>query len=200
MRNTTSIGGKVKKTPSTLVDNDRYNFLKLADAEPNLGVPPANEGFIISDTSGNRSWVNLGAGLEIQNDEIVVNETITSISFDRTDGRISYVDETNTTTDIDLYDVINIEKRNSDVTTARLTNFLVNCFKISPETYRSGSIAKVFTKEVVISILVKSREGNIIKTTLDARWAENGVVNVSQRNGPITELIADFRSTVDITI
>lgn len=72
MRSLVSIGGKVKTTPSTLVDADRYNFLKLSDAEPNLGVPPANKAFIVSDTSGNRSWLNFSNNFNIENDEVVI--------------------------------------------------------------------------------------------------------------------------------
>lgn len=75
MRNTISIGGKVRKTPSSQVDPDRYSFLKLSDAEPDFGIPPANNSIITSDTSGNRSWLELGGGLKVENGDIVVDET-----------------------------------------------------------------------------------------------------------------------------
>jgi hypothetical protein len=52
------LSGKVKKIPSSAVSADRYNFLQLSEAEPDLGVPAANGYILTSDTSGNRSWVN----------------------------------------------------------------------------------------------------------------------------------------------
>lgn len=101
MRSTVSIGGKVKKTPSSLVDADRYSFLKLSDAEPDFGVPPANEALISSDTSGNRSWLNLAGGLKIESGEIIVDETTLPIdtsglnysSSTTLDGVLSDIDD-----------------------------------------------------------------------------------------------------------
>jgi hypothetical protein len=52
------LSGKVKKIPSSAVSADRYNFLQLSEAEPDLGVPAAAGYILTSDTSGNRSWVN----------------------------------------------------------------------------------------------------------------------------------------------
>ena len=52
------LSGKVKKIPATAVSADRYNFLQLSEAEPDLGVPSANGYILTSDTSGNRSWVS----------------------------------------------------------------------------------------------------------------------------------------------
>lgn len=51
------ISNKVKKIPSTEVSSERYNFLSLAEAEPDLGVPSTSGYLLSSDTSGNRSWV-----------------------------------------------------------------------------------------------------------------------------------------------
>jgi len=48
--------GKVKKTPPTQVPTDRYEFLHLADAEPDLGVP-LGEGYVLtSGPTGARIW------------------------------------------------------------------------------------------------------------------------------------------------
>jgi len=53
------LSGKVKKVSPTAVSVDRYNFLRLSEAEPDLGVP-ATSGYILSsDTAGARSWIAL---------------------------------------------------------------------------------------------------------------------------------------------
>ena len=55
------LSGKVKKIPSTQVSADRYNFLSLGEAEPDLGVPVSNNYVLSSDTNGNRTWISVTA-------------------------------------------------------------------------------------------------------------------------------------------
>lgn len=48
--------GKVLTVPPTDVSSNRYKWLKLAEAEPSLGVPTAAGAFIYSDQQGVRNW------------------------------------------------------------------------------------------------------------------------------------------------
>ena len=48
--------GRVLKVPSDKVSADRYKWLKLSEAEPDLGVPPVEGAFVYSSTTGERSW------------------------------------------------------------------------------------------------------------------------------------------------
>lgn len=51
------LSDRVKKTPATEVSAERYDFLKLSEAEPDLGVPEAG-GFVLTSTvGGERAWV-----------------------------------------------------------------------------------------------------------------------------------------------
>jgi hypothetical protein len=52
------ISGRVKKVPATNADPNRYNWLNLQNAEPDLGVPTSNGSFFTSDSNGTRSWSN----------------------------------------------------------------------------------------------------------------------------------------------
>lgn len=52
------LSGKVRKTPPTSVPENRYKFLRLQDAEPDLGVASANGYILTTDTAGNRTWKN----------------------------------------------------------------------------------------------------------------------------------------------
>lgn len=65
MPNINRLSGKVAKTPSDQADPDRYEFLDLSNAEPDLGVPTTNNAIATSDTTGNRVWVNLSDDLEV---------------------------------------------------------------------------------------------------------------------------------------
>lgn len=53
----TLLTGKVQKTPSAEVSADRYVFLKLSEAEPDLGLPAVSGYVLSSTTTGTRSWV-----------------------------------------------------------------------------------------------------------------------------------------------
>lgn len=69
------LSGRVKKTASTEVSEDRYNWLKLQEAEPDAGVPSVVNSFFSSDTSGNRKWLQPSAGLTVdQQGNVIVDE------------------------------------------------------------------------------------------------------------------------------
>ena len=57
------LSGKVKVTSPTDVTTDRYEFLDLPQAEPNLGVPEIDNYVLTSDTDGNRTWTPAGIGI-----------------------------------------------------------------------------------------------------------------------------------------
>jgi hypothetical protein len=63
--NINRLSGKVEKNPSAEADPDRYEFLDLANAEPDLGVPTMDNALSTSNTSGERVWVNLSGNFEI---------------------------------------------------------------------------------------------------------------------------------------
>lgn len=52
----TLFSGKVLTVPPTDVSANRYKWLRLAEAEPSLGVPPVEGAFIYSNPDGERNW------------------------------------------------------------------------------------------------------------------------------------------------
>jgi hypothetical protein len=52
------ISGTIKKTPSANADPNRYTWLNLQNAEPDLGVPSSNGSLFVSSTTGTRSWTD----------------------------------------------------------------------------------------------------------------------------------------------
>lgn len=69
------VSGRVPVTEPTSVSSDRYQFLALDQAEPNLGVS-ANGNVLTTDTIGSRIWTNMLtlANLTVGN---IVSNTIT---------------------------------------------------------------------------------------------------------------------------
>lgn len=59
------LSGKVAKTPSSQSDPERYNFLDLQNAEPDLGVPTQDHAIATSNTTGQRVWVNLSENFQV---------------------------------------------------------------------------------------------------------------------------------------
>ena len=53
-----TVSGKVKKTPPSEVSPERYDFIELAETEPDLGVPSTDGYVLSSNTDGTRSWVS----------------------------------------------------------------------------------------------------------------------------------------------
>ena len=54
--------GRVVKTPNNAVPADRYQFLGLTDAEPNLGNPTGSDGVLASTVEGYRYWTSQVTG------------------------------------------------------------------------------------------------------------------------------------------
>jgi hypothetical protein len=53
------VSSKVKKTPPSQVSQDRYNFLQLSETEPDLGVPDQDGYILSSNSTGQRSWIEI---------------------------------------------------------------------------------------------------------------------------------------------
>lgn len=66
------LSDKVKKLSGSELSPDRYDFLRLAEAEPDFGLPSANNGIMSSLTDGTRDWLYVGAGLDISSNNIIV--------------------------------------------------------------------------------------------------------------------------------
>lgn len=58
------LSGKVKKTPSTeiaVVAPDRYEFIRLNDVEPDLGIPLTDNYILASNQLGQRNWIDVNS-------------------------------------------------------------------------------------------------------------------------------------------
>ena len=54
-----SLGGKIRVNDPATASEDRYQFLTLEDAEPNLGLPSGDRYFLRGDANGTRYWTEL---------------------------------------------------------------------------------------------------------------------------------------------
>lgn len=89
------LSNRVEKTPSTEVSADRYEYLALAEAEPDLGVPAGNSYILASTTTGTRSWINPATALPApgSSTQVIFNNSgilagATGLVYDTATGRV----------------------------------------------------------------------------------------------------------------
>ncbi len=58
------ISGKIKKVSGAELSTERYEYLDLSNAEPDLGLPTVDQSVLIGDTDGTRTWVDLATYAE----------------------------------------------------------------------------------------------------------------------------------------
>ena len=114
--------GRVKTTNPDNVSADRYDFIRLEEAEPNLGVAAADESILFTGQTGLREWISLSPDLELNaNNELSIAagivQTINDIALANTDFQdvtdvgatttnrigVSGIDVTNDIVAADLY-------------------------------------------------------------------------------------------------
>ena len=71
------LSGKIKKISSEEVSEDRYNYFKPGEVEPDLGVPTSNNAIAGSDADATRKWLYPNVGLSVDaegNIDVITDE------------------------------------------------------------------------------------------------------------------------------
>ena len=107
------LSNRVEKTPATEVSADRYQFLALSEAEPDLGVPAANGYLLSSTTTGTRSWIDPATSLTAPgtNTQVIFNNSgvlagATGLVYDTATGRVG-IGVTSPTSRLDIAETWN---------------------------------------------------------------------------------------------
>ncbi len=77
------VSGRVKKTSSDLLDPNRYDFLNLSNAEPDLGSPSTDNSFLLGNADGSRFWSDSVPVIDLKGD--VFTDNIFSLNNDPSD-------------------------------------------------------------------------------------------------------------------
>lgn len=107
------LSNRVEKTPATEVSADRYQFLALSEAEPDLGVPSGNGYLLTSTTAGVRSWIDPATSLTAPgtNTQVIFNNSgvlagATGLVYDTDTGRVG-IGVTSPTSRLDIAETWN---------------------------------------------------------------------------------------------
>ena len=53
------VSGRAKKKLGTELNSNRYDYLDVSNAEPDLGLPPVDNSVLIGDLDGSRTWTDI---------------------------------------------------------------------------------------------------------------------------------------------
>jgi hypothetical protein len=67
------LSGKIKKIAPNNVSDTRYKYISLEETEPDLGIAPANNSLLASNTVGGRYWLTTNDGIVVSNNQLVVD-------------------------------------------------------------------------------------------------------------------------------
>jgi len=131
------ISGRVKKIPSANVGASRYDFIKLSETEPDLGLPAAN-GYVLSgNVDGTRRWIlPPDAAIATSAQTANVANTVLSISNFTTANLAEGVNlyYTNARVYSNVIGLINVKANVSDLTTANVVE-LTNLYYTNARVY-----------------------------------------------------------------
>ena len=188
------LSSRVIKTPSTEVSDDRYEFLTLSEAEPDLGVPAGNSYILASTTIGSRSWINPATALPAPgtDKQVVFNNNgvfaaASGLVYDTATGRIG-IGVTSPTARLDLAETWNNGatafthiKSNVTDTASAAGSLLIDLQVGALSKFRVGKDAQVsagsfmigFSPESTTSMSGLSRNGNNLLVTTVGTQAFN---------------------------
>lgn len=59
------LSGKIKKKKGAQLSANRYNYLDVSEAEPDLGLPTNNNSVLLSNTDGSRRWAAIPGSITL---------------------------------------------------------------------------------------------------------------------------------------
>jgi hypothetical protein len=176
------LSDRVKKIPPNKVSADRYSFLRLAEAEPDLGTPSGNNYILSSLSDGTRNWIDPTTSLSAPgaNGQIIFNdngflEGANSLIYDSVNDRVGIgiapVSKLDVAGDIRINSNIVINSEAITVATTAQTQIA----SFSADLFRSGKL--IIQAYDTITGAAQVSELLIIHDTIAAYATEYGVIH-----------------------
>lgn len=109
------LSDRIKKISPADVSEQRYEFIRLSETEPDLGVPPDQNAVVSSELDGTRKWLTFGDGLDVDSADNIVVDVDTDGFFNSTSSNLNDVL-------VDLDNAIEFKEIVSDETVLGLGN------------------------------------------------------------------------------
>lgn len=169
--NSILLSGRVKKTPSFLVDPSRYEFISLDQAEPDLGIPAKTNSVLVSSTVGSRSWTsNLSVdSLQLSDSLGLAGYTITT--FQDLTSKITTAEDSSTNL---LYPVL-VSNSGQDYD-AKISKNSISINAKTGEITHGGLVPSYGTNIDQLKIFT-------VSLTLETDWMETGIYGDSLASG-----------------
>lgn len=85
------LSGKIKKTTPSNVSENRYKYISLEETEPDLGVAPANNSILASNTIGGRYWLSTNNSFVVSNGQLVIANNAVVLGVNTTGNYVANV-------------------------------------------------------------------------------------------------------------
>ena len=191
------ISSRVAKVPSANVSTDRYDFIDLAETEPDLGLPPG-PGYVLTSTiQGVRSWLNPVEFSGVANVSIFSGRANVATLAD-------FANVANVVTTLSNFTTANlVEGINLYFTNARVVSALVagNQIIIEANGRISANVAAVPLDAAAVNAIVQPflTTANVIESSSNLYFTTDRV-NATVQPFLTAANIANFTSTVNATI
>ena len=183
------LSGRVIKTPPTEVPADRYQWLKLNDTEPDLGVPSVSGYILQSDDIGIRSWVSPSTYIGT-----------TSISLGRTSAPL-------TLSGVSIIgNALTANTANNVVTNANLTGPITsvgNATTIASKTGTGTKFVMDTSPTLITPILGVATATSLVTSgdiTVGGNLTVNGATTITAQTGSGTIVVMDTSPTLIMPI
>jgi len=189
--------GRVAKVPSANVSTDRYDFIDLAETEPDLGLPPG-PGYVLTSTiQGVRSWLNPVEFSGVANVSILSGRANVATLAD-------FANVANVVTTLSNFTTANLfEDINLYFTNARVVSALTAGDQIIIEANGriSANVAAVPLDAAAVNAIVQPflTTANVIESSSNLYFTAERV-NATVQPFLTAANIADFTNTVNATI
>jgi hypothetical protein len=85
------LSGKIRKTTPSNVSDTRYKYITLEEAEPDLGVAPANNSILASNTVGGRYWLLTNNSFVVSGGQLVIANNAVALGINTTGNYVANV-------------------------------------------------------------------------------------------------------------
>lgn len=175
------LSNRVEKTPSTEVSADRYEYLALAEAEPDLGVPAGNSYILASTTTGTRSWIDPATNLTApgSNTQVVFNNSgvlasAASLVYDTATGRVG-IGVASPTSRLDIAETWNNAGTAFTLIKANVTDTASNASSLLIDLQVGGTSSFKINKSGELSLL---NSGAVIRGLYNSSFYFSGAIRV----------------------
>jgi len=182
------LSGRVKKIPSANVSSTRYQFLKLEETEPDLGLPSTDGQALLSNVTGYRYWGNVFATISDADKANIANTVLGQVQAATTSGFANLAGYANVSQNAN---VANIVLSLSNFTTSNLSEG-TNLYFTNARVAANVSLLSI---NVLYDVDTTGASTNQVLTWNGTRWVANNISSIGTASSATNANTASIANT-----